>query len=178
VQLSAQTLGAAREQEDMPEERCLVVPSQITIEIEPSDAIPVVAGAIAGIRCFARKKNDYHLGPVFADASGVMHVMRAEIELLAAAQLETDLMGLAPLTSAFPFVELRLWRRSDIERAIEGRRRWGLVGEEPALYESVESLIEKYENSVSRNLDDVACPPRVRDEWLDEKPKTYRLPMF
>ncbi len=162
----------------MAEARSLVVPSRLTVEVEPSAAHPVVAGAVLSIRCFARERNDYRLGPLFADASGVVSASDAQIGLLAEAQLETDLMGLKPITSAFPLVELRLLRRADIERAVEGRRIWGLVGDESTLYGSAESLIQRYEQSPSLGLSENPFPPRVRDEWLDASPKRYRLPML
>jgi hypothetical protein len=164
---------------EMPtsDKRSLALPSQLSITIEPTDAHSTVAGAIAGISCFARTKNDCCLSPLFADSSGVVTASAESLEILACARYESDLMGSAPIESFFSFVEIRLWRRSDVERAIAGRRQWGLLGREAELFESLETLVERYEASPSLELAESSFPPRVRDEWLRSEPKNYSIPM-
>ncbi|MBW3623910.1 MAG: hypothetical protein KY468_10935 [Armatimonadetes bacterium] len=129
-----------------------------------------VPNVVFCVRTFARLKNDYKLAPFFSDSEGVVTITRELCEIYAAAELDTGLMDYRPISDCFPLVEIYYWSEEELERAIEGRKTWGLLSAERQLWSSVDELINKYRTTANRLLrSPIPGVNRIRDEWDGSK---------
>jgi hypothetical protein len=124
-----------------------------------------VANVVFSVDTHARSKNDYHLGPFFSDENGVVKITRELLDIYIEAELESGLMDYTHISDCYSLVEIRLWSEADLDRAIEGRKTWGLLGREKTLWKSLEGLIDKFHHAGNRNLSVIEGFNRVRDEW-------------
>ncbi|HEX8179472.1 MAG TPA: hypothetical protein VF525_08010 [Pyrinomonadaceae bacterium] len=117
----------------------------------------------------ARRKNDYHLGPFFSDENGLVTITRELLDIYVEATLESGLMDYTHISDCYSLIEIRLWSDNDLERAIRGRRTWGLLKREKNLWKSPEELIERFRNANNRNLLIAEGFSHIRDEWDGSK---------
>jgi hypothetical protein len=128
-----------------------------------------VPNIVFSIDTHARHKNDYHLGPFFSDENGVVTITRELLDIQIEATLDSGLMDYTHISDCYSLIEIRLWSENDLERAIEGRRTWGLGKREKDLWKSPEELIDAFRAANNRNLVFVDGFSRIRDEWDGSK---------
>lgn len=152
----------------------LVFPARVDLAAQiwnGADVEPYRGGPLAfGIVTFARAKNDYYLGPLFTDESGVLSVTNHQLELCARAELSSGLMDYTSIHDAYALVELVHWSADEVARAVKSRTTaWNtLFDGEAELYGSVDSLVARLRQCGNRHF----APPtqhygRTRDEWTD-----------
>jgi hypothetical protein len=163
--------------------RELIFPERARLQLVGIDTrgrrIPLaLPGVVLGVQTFARYRNDYHLAPFFTDATGAVEMTEEVLRIFAAAELESAIMDYDRIDHAFPLVEIRVWTGEEVERAVEARGSWGLLGRETELWGSAEALIARLRASPNARLRVVpnAGFGLVRDEWDGTgTPRDYEL---
>jgi hypothetical protein len=118
-----------------------------------------------GIQTAACRKNDYHLGPFFSEADGIVRITRAMLERDVSDTLSTGLMDYGGIEECAPDVAIRAWTPAETARAGEGRREvWtDLLAGEALEYRSIEELIGRFARSVNHYLR--VPEDGIRDRW-------------
>ncbi len=154
----------------------LHLPKRITIRVltwswTPSGAaqdLPYAGPPLAlGIQTFARRRNDYHLGPFFSDSDGLVTITGEQLESSVRAHLDWGLMDHADVRESFAFIEITHWSEAEIERAIHVRESGVFSEHEARLWGSLEQYLHLLRSSANRRLRPPApgAGQRVRDEW-------------
>ncbi|MAP08510.1 MAG: hypothetical protein CMM00_06710 [Rhodopirellula sp.] len=91
--------------------------------------------------------------------------------------MESGLMDYCNVGDCYSLVEIAAWSAAETQRAIDGRRLWGILGPEQSLWSSADELISKLQASPNMRFDHTAT---IRDEWdgHNSHPKySLRLPI-
>ena len=157
----------------------LVLPERVVIRLvtevnalRRAVSLPGIAVSIDVLQC---TKNPYRLGPYFADGTGVLVISRSQLQLSAAADLDSGLMDYGRLEDCNSAIEVRVWSADDVRRALSARQHtWTMeFAGEAELYGSLAALIRKYESAPNSRL---RLPVCLRDHWTDpETTKEYEV---
>jgi hypothetical protein len=143
----------------------LVLPEEVTIRLLSEDRTPFrVPEVIVEIYTSGCRKNNYHLGPFFSDADGVVTITREMLERAASDELATGLMDYGGIGECAPDVAIRPWTKSEVTRAVEAREYWtSLLPGEAAEYRSIDELIQRYTQAANHRLRFGGVAPQ--DRW-------------
>ena len=135
-------------------------------------------GVVFEVHLFARRKNDYHLGPFFSDAGGQIQISTEACRYLVEAEHESSLMDYAGLAHCDPVVTIRHLSGEEVARAAESRRTaWRqLLRGERHLFRSIEELIALYEAAPNGLLEPGGQLLRVRWDGSESHP-AYQYPV-
>ena len=140
----------------------------------PSGEAYRCADLLLRVHAFARRKNDFSLGPYPTDADGVACITKADLEAGVAATIDSGIMDYYRIEDCHPAVQISLATADDILRAHSSRstswtsllsgerRRWHSIGELIALYSR--ALVATRSLAGLRPLD-------ITAEWTDPSAK-------
>ena len=123
---------------------------KVEIQIVNNNGLPENISEIAiRIHVFARKQNDYLLGPYFSNDEGIIEISKEEIEYEIQATLDSGLMDYFPIEDALTMAKIYPYSSMEIEKMIKTRKnswRMLLKGEDKR-WKTIRELINKLENS-------------------------------
>ena len=144
----------------------LVLPEQITIHLLLEDRTPFRVSEVMLLVDTAQcRKNNYHLGPFFSDADGIVRITRSMLEREVRDELETGVMDYGRIDECAPDITIRPWTISEIQRAQRARREiWtSLLPGEALEYRSIDDLLERYARAANHRLRD--SDGAIHDRW-------------
>lgn len=127
------------------------------------------------VRTFARRKNDYHLGPFFSDPEGIVAIDGAVCQRLADAHLEMGIMDRYRVSECFSLVELYHLADQHLESAIAAVKEYGVPANQEWFCPKDE-MLKRYRAAKNMNLQEVLFP--LRDEWEGKGEATYTYHVF
>jgi hypothetical protein len=145
----------------------LVLPNKVEIQLVEKSLFPVRLEAVLfEIRLFARYKNDFILGPFASDDSGLVKIVKKDMESEIASNYDSDLMGHSRVEDCLPTVDIRLLSEDDIRRAAEARSKtWrALLAGERDRWDSIEQLLKMYQDANNKHLVVEQASPN-RHDW-------------
>jgi hypothetical protein len=134
--------------------------------VEEDTGRPVPNIAIT-LTLYARKKNDYHLGPNLSEPSGTITIDRDWVKKSVEANINFFLMDYySTMEDCYPYVGLEVMSADDIDRAIAAMELYSGVTQELGVAPSISDLKNasnyKYESQTVRvNMDNPG--ERVRE---------------
>jgi hypothetical protein len=146
----------------------LVLPERVTIQLIDSHKQPLaLSNALFTVYLFARRKNDFFLGPYVSKDSGVVEITGSDLRHDVEATYDSGLMDYMSVEDAFSFVEIRLDHPDDIDRALKSRTAaWtSLLKGEKERWGTMVKLLDAYRNASNRSLNVSKSFSRIRDEW-------------
>lgn len=148
----------------------LVLPNRLTIRLLAASRNSEQAANYLGspiafmIRTFARKRNDYHLGPFFSTASALT-VTQSDFRSSVGAALDWGLMDHHAIGDSFSLVEIHACSGDEVRRMATARRaNQGFSRHEVTLWESLDGLLARLDSCANHQLDPLHSL-RIRDEW-------------
>jgi hypothetical protein len=146
----------------------LNLPQAITVQLLSNTGEPFRrADVLLGVHAFARRKNDYWLGPYPTDEEGVARISREALLADVDATHDSGLMDYAGITECEPVVELAVWSADQIRQALVARREiWrSLLRGEERRWKSVPDLIALYERALTIANEEWAPVATVSSDW-------------
>lgn len=145
----------------------LVLPNRAEIQMVDKNLVPIrLAAVLFETRLFARRKNDFILGPFVSDDSGLVVIQKEDLESGIADNYAEDLMGHSRFDGCVPTVQIRILTEDDIRRAVASRRNvWtGLLPGERNRWSTIEQLLTLYEAANNKSLRTEHSSP-IRCDW-------------
>jgi hypothetical protein len=148
----------------------LVLPERVTIQLIDNHRKPfALSNVLLTVCLFARRKNDFFLGPYVSNASGIVEITGLDLRHDIDATYDSGLMDYVAAENAFSFVEIRLEHPDDIDRALKSRTTaWtSLLKGEKERWGTMEKLLNEYRNASNPGLvvNKGSSISRIRDEW-------------
>jgi len=148
----------------------LILPNVVEIQLMAanrhggSSPLPL-ADVIVSVRTFRCQKNDYHLGPFFSDAAGVVRITQEDLRDAIADGQAIGLMDYAEIEKCSPEIEIRHWSSTEVETAERSRREaWkSLLPGEARHYASIGELVHRIHGAANRGLKPSSAA--IRDSW-------------
>jgi hypothetical protein len=152
----------------------LIIPQKITIHlIDYHGQLCALGNVLFTIHLFARRKNDFHLGPYLSDKDGIVTITEGDLRHDIDATYDSGLMDYTSVEDCHALVEIQPNTVDDIKRAIHSRETvWtNLLKGEKERWGSMQNLLKTYRESSNHRLVLPAVFPRIRDEWDGIKPE-------
>jgi hypothetical protein len=144
--------------------KTLVLPERVRLKLTDTVGKPVaLAEVLFRIHAFARRKNDFDLGPYPTNAEGVAVISRSELGAEVSAAYDSGLMDYCGINECDPTVEISVLTTDQIQRAIHVRTmvwRHLLKGEEQR-WASINELVELYGRAANSQI----WAEPLRAEW-------------
>lgn len=119
-------------------------PENIEIQVvSKQGSLLPVENLVCSIVLFAPEKNNYHLGPFFSSARGIINIKEDQLRISAEAVLESGIMDYVHYSKCLDRAMIEFLDSGNIEKLIVGRSMWGLIKDEHLLYGSEENLMKK-----------------------------------
>lgn len=130
-----------------------------------------ISNVIITVHLFARRKNDFYLGPFVSDKSGKVKITQRELVNEIQATISTGIMDYSSAETCFPFIEIFVNPPEDIDRALNAREKhWNiLLGGEKERWDSMEDLLNVYRHAKNKDVKISKELSRIRDEWDGER---------
>jgi len=125
----------------MPSEDALRFPDQLIVRlVEEDTGCPVPYIAIT-LTLYARKKNDYHLGPDLSDSSGIITIDRDWVKRSLEANINCFPMDYySTMGDCYPYIGIKIMSIDDIHRAIAAMKLYGEVTQELGVAHTISDL--------------------------------------
>jgi hypothetical protein len=146
----------------------LIIPKKVEIRLKDNREQPArLANVIFTIHLFARRKNDFDLGPYLSDEMGVVTITEADMRHDVDATYDSGLMDYISVENCHTFMEIRLETEEHIRRALHSRETvWKtLLKGERERWGSMENLLRAYRESSNGRLNVHEGFSRLRDDW-------------
>ena len=125
----------------------LVLPDRVVLRLVDGKAQPIrQANVLFRIYTFARRKNDFSLGPFVTDADGIATFTKRELLAEAEAHYDSGLMDYVGIADCQPLVEIQAMSPQEIDQALKARTRvWKqLLRGERGRWKDIEELRDVY----------------------------------
>jgi hypothetical protein len=143
----------------MPSEDALQFPDRLIVRLVEEDTGRPAPNIAITLTLYARKKNDYHLGPSLSDSSGTIAIDRGWVKRSVEEIKGFFLMDYySTMEDCYPYVSVKVMSTDDIRRAIAAMELYGEVTQELGVAHSISDLSNasncKYEPETMRlNMD-------------------------
>jgi hypothetical protein len=128
------------------------------------------ADLLLGVHAFARRRNDYSLGPFPTGSNGIARITKADLQAGVSDNLAADLMGHSDISDCHSSVEISLWTPDKILRIHDFRlSHWtSLLPGEQKRWSSMADMFALYSRALlaTRSLSDL-CASAFRADWTD-----------
>jgi hypothetical protein len=148
----------------------LLIPEKVVLRLVDSESNPLrVANVLFLVHTFAKRKNDFTLGPFVTDEEGVVTITKRDLLAEATAHYESGLMDYDAIENCQPSVEIAAMEPSEIEKALEARQRtWKmLLRGESERWATIEDLRKLYREAANKRIS--AQPVTVLWDGSDDK---------
>ncbi|MGA7192603.1 MAG: hypothetical protein WBW94_03155 [Anaerolineales bacterium] len=144
----------------------LVLPDFVQIQLNfLGDKFFNLSNLVLVISCFARKKNDFHLGPFFSTEEGVFRIDHSTLEIAELSTIDSGIMDYHRITNCYPDVQISLETVDDIKRIIKGRDVWGVMQREKPIYKNKTELLARLSDGLNKREKIVANPEKISVRW-------------
>lgn len=150
----------------------LIFPQKVTVRLVDGRGKPVpLANVIVTVHLFARRKNDFDLGPYVSNEMGVITFTESDLRHDVEATYDGGLMDYVSVESCYTFVEVRIKTEESVLQALNARENvWkNLLKGERERWGSIENLLSAYRQSNNGLLNVHKDLSRVRDDWDGSK---------
>lgn len=133
----------------------LLMPDKIVLRLVDSGSNPVhMANILFLVRTFAKRKNDFQLGPFVTDEEGVVTITKQDLLAEATAHYDSGLMDYDAVENCQPMVEIAAMVPREIEKALEARTRvWKrLLRGETQRWKTIEDLRNLYRTAANERI--------------------------
>jgi hypothetical protein len=141
----------------------LLLPDKVVLRLVDSASNPFrVANVLFFIHTFAKRKNDFTLGPFVTDREGVVTITKQDLLAETTAHYDSGLMDYDAVENCQPIVEIASMKPSEIETALEARTRiWRrLLRGQSERWGTIEDLRNLYRTASNNRIS--AQPVRAR----------------
>lgn len=156
----------------------LIIPKKVTIRLTDNRGTPLpIENVIFTVHLFARRKNDFNLGPYVSNIDGVVVITETDIRHEVAATYDSGLMDYVSVETCHTLVEIRLEPDENIQRALNCRETaWkNLLKGETERWGSMQNLLRTYREATNNRLKDLS---RIRADWDGSKEEyEYNFPI-
>ena len=141
----------------------LRIPDKVVLRLVDSGSNPLrVANVLFFVHAFAKRKNDFTLGPFVTNEEGVATITKRDLLAEATAHYDFGLMDYDAVENCQPFVEIKALEAMEIQKALDARTRtWNrLLRGESERWANIEDLRNLYRTAANNRIS--AQPARVR----------------
>jgi hypothetical protein len=153
----------------------LCIPELVTVRLLDPHGEPYHrADLLLSVHAFARRRNDYSLGPFPTDSSGVARITKADLQAEVSSNLDADCMGHYDICDCHSSVEISLWTPDEILRIHDFRlSHWtSLLSGEQRRWSSMADMLALYSRALvaTRSLSGLHAIA-FRADWTDSSEK-------
>ncbi len=146
----------------------IVFPNEVFITLRDARNQPLaISNILFQVHTFARRKNDFFLGPYPTKEQGIAHFTKTELEMDVQATYDSGLMDYMNVGDCSSFVEIELLSERQIQQALKSRTEvWvRLLKGERERWGTMENLLRAYRESRNRELNVEEDFSKIRAEW-------------
>lgn len=141
----------------------IVLPEKVVLRLVDPGGNPVrLQGVLFNIHVFAKRKNDFHLGPFITNDDGISTISKRDLLAGAEAHYDTGLMDYHNIQDSKPDVLIVAMTQENIDQALLARTKvWtSLLSGEAERWKSIDNLRNCYRNATNNLIS--ATPLKAR----------------
>jgi hypothetical protein len=133
----------------------IVLPERVVLRLVNLDGTALrIPNVLFTVRAFARRKNDFDLGPFVSSEEGVVSITKSELLAEANAHSDSGLMDYERIENCKPEVVIDAMTPRAIDKALESRAKvWTmLLGDEAQRWGTLENLRNTYRKAANSSI--------------------------
>jgi hypothetical protein len=133
----------------------LLLPEKTVLRLVDSEHRPLrVANVLFIVHTFAKRKNDFKLGPFGTDVEGIATILKRDLLAEASAHYDSGLMDYDAIEDCLPIVEIAAMEQQKIEQALKTRTNvWkSLLRGETERWANIEELRNQYRHAANMEI--------------------------